>query len=222
MPDPDDADQPCPTSACGGRLTRKGAATRARIVATAAVLFHEHGVAGTSLDDVCAAAGVGRSQLYHYFADKADLVQGVIDHDAEHLTESQHRLLERVDSIDALRDWRDAMVQATVASGFSGCRLGSLAGELARADDPTRRRIAAAFDRWESGIRSGLEAMQAQRELPEDVDVDRLAVALLAAVEGGTLLSQTRRSAEPLAAALDAVIDLIAASRPPRGRAGRR
>ena len=49
------------------RLTPKGERTRARIVEEAAVLIHERGVAGTTLDDVKAAAEVSGSQLYHYF-----------------------------------------------------------------------------------------------------------------------------------------------------------
>ena len=38
------------------RLTPKGARTRARIVQEAAALIHERGVAGTTLEDVKAAA----------------------------------------------------------------------------------------------------------------------------------------------------------------------
>src|SRR5260370_27565851 len=65
------------------RLTPKGERTRARIVGAAARLVHERGVAGTTLDDVRAAAEVSGSQLYHYFADKDELVQAVIDHQAD-------------------------------------------------------------------------------------------------------------------------------------------
>ena len=35
-------------------------------------------MAGTTLDDVKAAAGVSGSQMYHYFPDKDELVQAVI------------------------------------------------------------------------------------------------------------------------------------------------
>src|SRR6201988_765959 len=62
------------------RLTPKGRATRERIVATAAQLMHDHGVAGTSLGDVQEAAGVGVSQVYHYFGDKDSLVRAVVAH----------------------------------------------------------------------------------------------------------------------------------------------
>ncbi|MGH3070312.1 MAG: TetR/AcrR family transcriptional regulator, partial [Streptosporangiaceae bacterium] len=65
-----------------GRLTPKGERTRARIVDAAAQLIYERGVAGTTLEDVKAAAEVSGSQLSHYFADKDGLVQAVIDRQA--------------------------------------------------------------------------------------------------------------------------------------------
>jgi AcrR family transcriptional regulator len=65
------------------RLTVKGARTRSRIVEKAAALIHERGVAATTLEDVKVAADVSGSQLYHYFPDKDDLVQAVIDYQAD-------------------------------------------------------------------------------------------------------------------------------------------
>ena len=65
------------------RLTPKGARTRARIVEEAAALIHERGVAGTTLEDVKVAAEVSGSQMYHYFPDKNELVQAVIDYQAD-------------------------------------------------------------------------------------------------------------------------------------------
>ena len=58
--------------------TPRGASTRQRIVDATASLAYTKGIEGTSLDDVRAAAGVSKSQLYHYFADKDALVREVI------------------------------------------------------------------------------------------------------------------------------------------------
>jgi hypothetical protein len=46
--------------------------------------------------------------------------------------------------------------------------------------------------------------------LTPDTDPDTLALALLAALQGGLLLTQIQRDTEPLQAALDAMLDLIA------------
>src|ERR1051325_6216845 len=57
------------------RLTARGAKTRARIVAAAADLMYVKGVGATTLDDVLAASGVSKSQLYHHFDGKDALVR---------------------------------------------------------------------------------------------------------------------------------------------------
>ncbi|MEU6220792.1 TetR family transcriptional regulator [Streptomyces sp. NPDC047022] len=51
------------------RLTARGAMTRSRIVQAAAELVHVKGVNAVTLDDVRAAGGTSKSQLYDHFAD---------------------------------------------------------------------------------------------------------------------------------------------------------
>src|SRR5260370_36424835 len=94
------------------RLTRKGERTRARMVEAAAGLMHQRSVAGTTLEDVKAAAEVSGSQLYHYFPDKDDLVQAVIDHQARTIAGNQRQA--DLGSPGGLRAWRDTVIaQAT-------------------------------------------------------------------------------------------------------------
>ena len=52
--------------------------------------------------------------------------------------------------------------------------------------------------------------MQARGELAPDTDPDTLALALLAALQGGLLVTQVKRDTKPLEAALDAMLELIA------------
>jgi AcrR family transcriptional regulator len=192
------------------RLTRKGQATRARIVSAASGLMFERGVAGTSTDDVRIAAGVSTSQIYHYFADKSALVRAVIAHQTEAVLDAQRPLLGSLDSMAALRAWRDLVVQLQRERNCEGgCPIGSLAGELAETDPQARDALAAGFARWEEGIRSGLRDMRERGELRPEADPDRLALAILAGLQGGLLLTQTRRETAPLEAALDAMLDHV-------------
>jgi TetR/AcrR family transcriptional regulator, transcriptional repressor for nem operon len=190
-------------------LTRKGRATCERIVAKAAELMFERGVAGTSNEEVQAAAGVSASQLYHYFANKQALVRAVIAHQTEYVVGSQEPLLSDLDSFEALRAWRDAVVGQRRDNWEGGCPIGSLASELADRDPKAREDLFAAFSRWEAAIRDGLGAMRERGELSPDADPDRLALALLAVLQGGLLLSQTRQDTAALEVGLDTVIDRI-------------
>jgi AcrR family transcriptional regulator len=193
-----------------GELTPKGRATRDRIVAAAADLMYEQGVAGTSLQDVQQASRVSGSQMYHYFGDKASLVRAVIARQGEALLGNQEPWLRRIDSVAGIRAWRDYLVSTMRRRECrGGCQLGSLAGELSDLDPAARSDLAATFGRWISAIRDGLQAMRDRGELRADADVTRLACALMAAAEGGQLLAKTLRDVAPLEAALDTVIDHI-------------
>src|ERR1700760_1000559 len=92
------------------RLTRKGEATRRRIVEAAARLMYERGLTEATLEDVREAAGVSGSQIYHYFADKQALLLAVIDFQTESILQEQQPSLDKLDSIAGLRAWRDKIV----------------------------------------------------------------------------------------------------------------
>lgn len=55
------------------------ARNRARVLEAAARLFREHGVADVSMDQVAAAAGVGKGTLFRRFGDKAGLAVALLD-----------------------------------------------------------------------------------------------------------------------------------------------
>lgn len=57
---------------------QKKADTSARLLATARRWFFEKGYAGTSMDDLCADAGVTRGALYHNFGGKEGLFEAVV------------------------------------------------------------------------------------------------------------------------------------------------
>ena len=188
------------------RLTPKGARTRARIVEEAAALIHERGVAGTTLDDVKVAAEVSGSQLYHYFADKEELVQAVIDYQADAIVNRNRHALSSANGVEAWRKMVIAAAKRTKAQG--GCQLGSLVGQLAESDPEARALIAAGFDQWAAAIGDGLRSLQADGKLASDIDPDNLATTLLATLQGGLLLAQVHRSSRPFETAVNTLLAL--------------
>src|SRR6201987_6400232 len=111
--------------------TAKGRATRQRILQAAAELVAEKGAAGMSLDDVRARTGASRSQLYHYFEDRDDLVRTVIDVTTDAVIDVQGDLLHHLDSWAAIDRWFDSLVQLQVdRQARGGCPIGSAAGPL--------------------------------------------------------------------------------------------
>ena len=66
------------------------ARNRIRVLSAAETLFAERGVAEVTMDDVAAAAGVGKGTLYRRFGDKGGLAMALLD---ERERELQERLL---------------------------------------------------------------------------------------------------------------------------------
>ena len=188
------------------RLTPKGERTRARIVEAAAALIHERGVATTTLEDVKAAAEVSGSQMYHYFADKNELVQAVIDYQADTIVKHNRQALGSPKGVEA---WRKMVVTGVRSTqGKGGCALGSLGGQLAESDPEARALIAAGFDQWAAALSDGLRSLHADGKLPSDIDPDDLATTLLATLQGGLLLAQVQRSTRPFETAVDTLLAL--------------
>jgi TetR/AcrR family transcriptional regulator, transcriptional repressor for nem operon len=191
----------------GVTLTRKGQATRERIIEAATELIAQRGVAGTGTEEVRKAAGISGSQLYHYFESKQALIRAVITRQAEAPLVPGRPIMGALDSFDALRAWADAAVEHQESTGGRGdCTLTSLAGELTPADEQAREALCNAFQRWQSILHDGLRAMRDRGELRPEADLDELAMALLGALQGGSLLSQTLRTAAPMRASLNAAL----------------
>jgi AcrR family transcriptional regulator len=186
------------------RLTARGAKTRARIVTTAADLMYIRGVGATTLDDVVAASGVSKSQLYHHFAGKDALVRAVIDLVGARVIEREREALGRVSTIAGLRRWRDALVQNNALRyGAYGCALGSLASEVSDHDDVARQTLSQLFAEWEGLLVTVLRRLRDSGALPPDAPIDQLATGLMGALQGGYMLAQTARDVTPMATSID-------------------
>jgi TetR/AcrR family transcriptional regulator, transcriptional repressor for nem operon len=190
--------------------TARGAATRARIVDVATELVRAHGAANTTIDAVIEASQVSKSQIYHYFADKDDLVLAVIQRQAECVLATHEELLRKLNSLAGLRRWRDAVIELTRQTNCAGgCPLGSLASELSEAP-ATRAALAESFARWASCFETAFARMQTRAGRRPSGNLKELSEAILASLQGGLLLAQTMRSTRPLEVALDMAIDHVA------------
>ena len=195
--------------------TARGRATRARIVRAGAELVAERGAAGVSLDEVGARASASRSQLYHYFQDRDDLIRAIIDATTDAVLAAQDELFSELDSWAGIDRWfaaLEAIQRQRQARG--GCPIGSLVGQLAERDPLARAALAGGFDRWEGHLRDGLGRMQHHGTLAPYADPSELATATMALLQGGLLLAQVRRDPDQLRIALDAARSLLRTASP--------
>ena len=125
----------------------------------------------------------------------------------ERVLDLQRPVLGAVDGWEALGRWRDFVVDVVEDLNCrGGCPVGSLADELAELDEQARIEAASVFEQWQALLVGAFRAMVATGQLQREADLDRLALATLASLEGGLLLAKTTRTTVPVEAALDAAI----------------
>ena len=187
--------------------TARGRRTREAIVDAAADLMAERGIAATGIGDVLRASGTGKSQLYHYFEGKSDLVLAVIDRQLERVLAAQPAL--GAASGDDLRAWAASLLELhRDGGGPFACPLGVLSGQV-DAEPRWREHQAAAFAQWQSRIATLLARGQDDGVVDPDRDAGEMAVAVLAALQGGLMLARLHRDLHVLSLALDAALDHV-------------
>ncbi|MCG5218004.1 TetR/AcrR family transcriptional regulator [Streptosporangium sp. KLBMP 9127] len=171
--------------------TRSGSRSgkRERLANAAARVLHEQGAEKTTLADIARVADVPVGNVYYYFKTKDQLIEAAIDAHARRLDEMLTELAELPAPEERLktliRGWVD---QRDVAAKY-GCPTGTLASELDKRDDGLDRVIAEVM-----GVL--LDWAERQFQAMGRGDARELAVALIAAYQGISLLTNTFRDPE--------------------------
>jgi TetR/AcrR family transcriptional regulator, transcriptional repressor for nem operon len=165
------------------------AGKRERLVEGARRVFHEQGVHGTTLADIAEAADVPVGNLYYYFKTKDELVEAAVD---AHADEIQTRLAEfERHRTPAARLKALALGVTELADEVAryGCPHGTLCVELAKRDDGLDRRAAKL-------VALTIDWAEEQFRLMGKRDARDLAVGLVAAIQGTSLLTSSLRDPE--------------------------
>ncbi|PRX64758.1 TetR family transcriptional regulator [Nonomuraea fuscirosea] len=187
-------------------LTRKGAATRQRILDGAAAHIREFGVAATTLDDVLSRTATSKSQLFHYFpGGREELLLAVARFEADRVLEDQQPQLGYLTSWQAWREWRDKVVERYRRQGRH-CPLNSVMSYLGNTTPAAQAVVSELMSRWQREIGAGVRHMQAIGEIAPGLDPDRAAAAVLACIQGGVLIQLSTGEITHLEAALDMAI----------------
>jgi AcrR family transcriptional regulator len=184
-------------------LTTKGRATRERIVAAAAQTVRERGAANTHLEHVHAAARISNSQLFHYFPDgRTELLLAVAAWEADQILAEQDPELSDLSTSASWDAWATKLLARYTEQG-PNCGLSALVSQLDINDPRVVEIIRGLYDRWQTRLAAGVEALQAAGQAPDEIDPEEEAAVLLAGIQGGALMMATTGSADHLARVLD-------------------
>jgi AcrR family transcriptional regulator len=175
------------------------ASTRDRILTATGELFRRKGYNGTSLKEVTVAAGAPFGSLYHSFpGGKEQLAEAVILTSGGTYQELFEAIYEAADDpVAAIGDFFEGAAAVLEETDYvDACPIGTVALEVASTNDRLRRATDTVFAGWVAAACVRLEAAGVAGPQARD-----LALALVAAVEGGFMLSRAARSPEPMRAA---------------------
>ena len=115
-------------------VPRRRTSARDRLLAAAAECFYDHGVNGTGIDTITAAAGVAKMSLYNNFASKDDLVLAYLQARHEEWLGLYRRRLATATGgrlrVAAVIDAYVDHAEMAYRHGFRGCGLLNAAAEL--------------------------------------------------------------------------------------------
>ncbi|MEQ1772639.1 MAG: TetR family transcriptional regulator C-terminal domain-containing protein [Burkholderiales bacterium] len=154
--------------------------------------FWAKGYEATSLDDLCAATGLGRSSLYAAFGDKQGLYLNAL---AQYEAAAVARINAAASGSASPRAGITAFVHRVIddivaGPGRRGCFIGNCAGELARHDKVVASRVRESMARVQNTFRDVLLQAKGAGQLGKNADVDALAAFLMSGIQGLRLVGK--------------------------------
>ena len=178
---------------------------RDEIIEATGRLLELQGYRATGMNEIVRESGAPKGSLYHYFPEgKDELAAAVIAHAAGTITAN-------IESVLAAHDDAAAAVVSFVrqlaghvsASGYrQGGPITAVALEAASTNERLRQACRDAYRAWRRPFADKLRPAYGDR-------ADRLAMLIIAAIEGGIVLARSEQSEQPLLDVADEIERLL-------------
>lgn len=172
--------------------------TKQRLLSTAQELFYARSYADVGVQEICEKAGVKKGSFYHFFPSKRDLTLAMLDESWRQLKQAMidqafARDIPPLQRFQRFLEMAYAHHKAVKeqTGQILGCPYGNLAGELSTQDDAIRTRINRIFQELQSPMEAALQEAIDNGDLPA-IDTGASAEAMVAYIEGLTLMAKTR------------------------------
>jgi TetR/AcrR family transcriptional repressor of nem operon len=167
-----------------------------QLLGAAVRLMLRQGFSGTTVDQICAEAGVTKGSFFHYFSSKEEICRASMaawtGNWLDILSDARFdRIPDPVDRLDRLFDvMAETYLRAEVDAG---CMVGTVAQEIAASNRNLGDLCEGHFDTWTNGVSKLLADAKAAHPPTVDFDPDSVADLMLGIVQGTLLVAKTRQ-----------------------------
>ncbi|MBI5149982.1 MAG: TetR/AcrR family transcriptional regulator [Candidatus Omnitrophica bacterium] len=172
--------------------------TRSNIIQAAFDLFHEQGVNATSVDEILKESGAGKSQFYHYFKSKDDLIHEVVKSFSEKLRSKKLPVKYDIESWDDLEQWFYFFVNFQKSVHCErGCPMATIGYELTNDQELIRQDINLIFEFTKNSLSRFFHGLKAKGKLKKSADPDALADFCFSIMQGGMITAKIKKETTP-------------------------
>lgn len=172
--------------------------TRENLINSAIELIGTRSYNAVGVQELCEHAGVKKGSFYHFFPSKRDLTLEALDliwrkfkeETLDPVFDSNVSTLDKFDTLLRLSyEHQSDMKDCT--GRMTGCGFGNLALELSTQDEEIRKKIEIIFCEWTKYMETVIVQAVKEGVLPPETDPAATSQAMVAYIEGMTLLGKT-------------------------------
>lgn len=181
--------------------------TRERLLMAGVELFQRQGLAGTGIKQILKEADARFSSLYHHFPGGKNELAAEVIHLAgaayqQHVEAAWDAAPDVVGAVRAVFEGAAAVLEATEYA--DACPIATVALEVASTNEPLRAATAEVFDAWVDAATTRFTRAGLGKS-----DSRRLALNVVALLEGAFVLCRATRSIEAMLAAGEAAASVV-------------
>jgi len=182
-------------------MVTKGERTREKILDEARLIFKCKGFGATTINDLLAASGTAKGNLYFHFTDKEAIGLEVLRREQQ----SFYRFLDQAFAPAAGLDnfFRKALEKQSQQGFVGGCLFGNTALETSDTAPVFAGLVQEVFIKWIGKLEQKIASAQVDEQIRTDISAGELAEMVVATIEGGIMQSRLQKSAAPLERSLE-------------------
>lgn len=177
------------------------AEARQKLIRAGLAFLTERGYSSAGVNEIIAEAGVPKGCFYHYFKNKEDFGDQLIEAYQSYFSNKLDRIFqsESLSPLQRLNTFVEEAAEGMAKYNFKrGCLIGNLGQEMATLPERFRKRLQRIFEDWQSRTASCLALAQSAGEIDSTLNPHELAAFFWIGWEGAVLRAKLERSDAPL------------------------